>query len=95
MTARLSSLPPCKRFGPRYRPNALVAIAERGDAVVVLKGKLEIIPEIVGVTLMVALGTFVLRRALKTDAADSLARLPIVGAVIGGTEAVLDEAYAG
>lgn len=59
------------------------------------KGRLDIIPEIVGVTLMVAAGTFVLRRALKTDAAASIARIPFLGAVVVGTQAVVDEAYSG
>lgn len=59
------------------------------------KGKLDIVPEIVGVTLMVAVGTFVIRRALDTDAADSLARLPVIGAILGGTQSVIDGAYQG
>lgn len=58
------------------------------------KGKLEVIPEVVGLTVMVALGTFVLRRALKTDAAAQIARFPIVGIIVTGSTAVLDEAYA-
>lgn len=60
-----------------------------------LRGKLDIVTEIVGVTLMVAAGTFVIRKALDTDAADSLARLPVIGAILGGTEAVFDGAYQG
>jgi uncharacterized protein (DUF486 family) len=58
------------------------------------KGKLEVIPEVVGLTVMVALGTYVLRRALKTDAAASIARIPFLGIIVSGSTAVLDEAYA-
>jgi hypothetical protein len=65
------------------------------DAGAVFKGRLDIIPEIVGVTLMVAVGTFVLRRALKTDAAAQIAQIPFLGAAVVGAQAVIDEAYAG
>jgi len=60
-----------------------------------LKGKLDIAIEIAAVSLMVAAGTFVWRRALKTDFAQSIAHVPFLGLVVSGPQAVMDEAYSG
>jgi len=58
------------------------------------KGKLEVVPEIVGVTLMVWLGTYVLRKALASDTAAKVAGIPIVGTIVTAPRAVADEAFA-
>jgi hypothetical protein len=57
------------------------------------KGKLNVVPEIAFITLASMVGTFVLVKALKTNAVAQLANLPIAGAVLSGLQAVHDEAY--
>lgn len=58
-----------------------------------LKGTFEIAPLIVGATAMVALGTFAVRRLLKTDAAAKLATIPGLGLIVTGPAAIFGEAY--
>lgn len=58
-----------------------------------LKGKLDVLPEILFLTLAVAGGTFVFRRALRSDVADQIAKIPVLGIVVTGPQAVMDEAY--
>ena len=60
------------------------------------KGKLGVIPEIAGYAIGATVGIFVLRRLLKTDAASSLAGVPVVGSLlVTGPRAVMDEAFSG
>lgn len=58
-----------------------------------LKGTLEIAPLVVGVTAMAALGTFGVRRLLKTSVAHQIAQIPFLGVLVTGPAAVFGEAY--
>lgn len=60
-----------------------------------LKGKLGIVPEIAATTAMAVAGLLVLRLAYDTDFADTLARIPVVGALlVTGPKAAIDKAVA-
>lgn len=57
------------------------------------KRKLDVLPEIVFYTFAVAAGTFVIRRALRSDVAAQVSRIPVAGILVTGPAAVMDEAY--
>lgn len=58
-----------------------------------MKGRLDVIPEVAMISVSAIVGTVVIGRALDTDLARSLERVPILGSLLLGIRAVVRQVY--
>lgn len=64
------------------------------DPARMFKGKLRIVPEIAGYAIGATIGVYFLRKFLSSDAAATIARVPVAGTlVVAGPRAVVEGAF--